>query len=184
MGGIPSLNIWCNTQECCNAYTCVSVVSGYRLECFRTLDSPGSHRIISHRIEGMTVQYSYNHCVLGLFIVLILCTLHVQYPAIDFVIKDPHRLDHEYIVYLLCRWNPTLHSYCWIIIARGLMRVFWEGGGGRKMSTFFHYKMFFRKIFLRSQNPCFFWGEGGGGSNNLKVFNYWILFFKKYSWFF
>ena len=33
------------------------------------MDSPSSHKMISHHIQGMTVLYSYKHCVLGLIIV-------------------------------------------------------------------------------------------------------------------
>ena len=54
------------------------------------MDSPSSHKMISHHIEGMTVLYSYKHCVLGLIIVWTLID------SLDHV----HR-DIVYTVYLL-----------------------------------------------------------------------------------
>ena len=65
----------------------------------------------------------------------------------------------------MCWWNLTLHSYCWIIIARGGLRwVFWGGGGGEKCISCFTINLVFRKMFLWSwnvkQNGVGRWGGG------------------------
>ena len=72
-------------------HVCLRSCSGYRLEFLELyIDSPSPHNMISHHIKGITVLYSYKHCVLGLLIVWTLI----------------YRLDHVfrgivYTVYLL-----------------------------------------------------------------------------------
>ena len=141
-------------------YTCVSVVSGCWLECSRTMDSdsPGSHTIINHHIEGMTVLCSCKHGVLGLIIV---------WTLID-------RLEHVYrdIVYTGYLFDVLVEShtaqllldyYCTMIamsVLRGGGGCFWgpetqkKGGGWgtTNIKTKFTSEIFVRKMFLGSWN--------------------------------
>ena len=75
MGRVPSLNRWYPSvvmPQCCNAYiymcVCWSVVTQTRIF-WNYIDSPSPHKMISHHIKGITVLYSYKHCILGLLIV-------------------------------------------------------------------------------------------------------------------
>ena len=69
--------------------------------------------MISYQIDGMTVLYSYNNCVIGLI------SLYIAYPTCTipsehcFVVGDPHRLDHVYrdIVYIVYLFAVLVKSH-------------------------------------------------------------------------